>query len=189
MVDKKLRDAVCDFMGISVASYYRWKEKRPVIKMLEKYFSAKDLQEFMSTGKIGFMEKGGALNAFDPKIGEFFFSSAISKVITKSTLPFDDKDIVVRKLFSEVLYKNKQYSVLPLSNFLDAFQSSLSSDLEELLVLFDKEEISDSHKKILINFCRVELSEIEYEALFKQKERVLSYFTTVKRDKYCLLNF
>lgn len=48
-MDRKL---VSTLLGISEKSYYRWKEERKIFKLLEKYFTNKDIQEFLETGKI-----------------------------------------------------------------------------------------------------------------------------------------
>lgn len=41
----------------SRGTYYSWKkEKRPIIKLIEKYFTKEDLKEFISTGQISKLE-------------------------------------------------------------------------------------------------------------------------------------
>jgi len=51
-----MKDKICKLLGISTASYYRWKEERPIINLLEKYFKDDDLKEFLETGKISKLE-------------------------------------------------------------------------------------------------------------------------------------
>ncbi|RZV12743.1 hypothetical protein D3M61_11350 [Aliarcobacter butzleri] len=48
-MDRKL---VSNLLGISEKSYYRWKENRAIFKLLEMYFSDKNIEEFLETGKI-----------------------------------------------------------------------------------------------------------------------------------------
>ncbi len=48
-MDRKL---VSNLLGISEKSYYRWKENRAIFKLLEMYFSDKNIEEFLNTGKI-----------------------------------------------------------------------------------------------------------------------------------------
>ena len=48
-MDRKL---VSNLLGISEKSYYRWKEDRAIFKLLEMYFSDKNIEEFLNTGKI-----------------------------------------------------------------------------------------------------------------------------------------
>ena len=52
----KMKEKICEILGISTASYYRWKEDRKIIKMLEKYFKEEDLQEFLETGQMSKLE-------------------------------------------------------------------------------------------------------------------------------------
>ncbi len=50
------QNTICKVMGISQASYYRWKKERPVIALLEKYFTDEELIEFIETEHIARME-------------------------------------------------------------------------------------------------------------------------------------
>lgn len=52
--DKKV---ICELLGISDKSYYRWREERKIFPLLEKYFKKEDLEEFLETGKIKKLEK------------------------------------------------------------------------------------------------------------------------------------
>ncbi len=52
-----MKHSISKLLGISVASYYRWKEDRPIISFLEKYFTAEELEEFIDTGEISKLEK------------------------------------------------------------------------------------------------------------------------------------
>lgn len=53
----KKENVMMKIICCSVATYYLWKRnKRPVIELLEKYFSNEELIEFLETGKINKME-------------------------------------------------------------------------------------------------------------------------------------
>lgn len=53
-----MRKVIPQLLGNTEKSYYRWKEeKRPIILLLEKYFSKEDLQEFIDTQKIELLEE------------------------------------------------------------------------------------------------------------------------------------
>ena len=46
-------ETIIKLMGFSRNTYFNWKkEKRPIINLLEKYFTKEDLEEFLKTGKI-----------------------------------------------------------------------------------------------------------------------------------------
>jgi hypothetical protein len=49
----KLDEVMSKLLGSSIPTYYNWKrENRKIIKLLEKYFSKEDLEEFLETDKI-----------------------------------------------------------------------------------------------------------------------------------------
>jgi hypothetical protein len=50
---KAYKQVASKILGCSLASYYSWdKQKRPIISLLEKYFTQEDLEEFLETGEI-----------------------------------------------------------------------------------------------------------------------------------------
>ncbi|MDX9743912.1 MAG: hypothetical protein RBT59_08855 [Arcobacteraceae bacterium] len=50
---KKLeKKVVCELLGISEKSYYRWKENRKIFALLEKYYTTGNLEEFLEKGAI-----------------------------------------------------------------------------------------------------------------------------------------
>lgn len=53
----KLDEVTSLILGCSVSGFYKWKkQKRPVIHLLEKYFTKEDLEEFLTTGEISKQE-------------------------------------------------------------------------------------------------------------------------------------
>jgi hypothetical protein len=51
-----MKDSIVQMLGISLKSYYNWKNSRLIITFLEKYFSESELQEFLETQKIKKLE-------------------------------------------------------------------------------------------------------------------------------------
>ncbi len=48
-----MKKIILKILDIADKTYYNWKnEKKPIINLLEKYFTKEDLQEFTETGKI-----------------------------------------------------------------------------------------------------------------------------------------
>jgi len=42
-----------DIFNFNTSTYYRWKEeKRPIVALIDKYFTKEDLEEFLATGKV-----------------------------------------------------------------------------------------------------------------------------------------
>ena len=51
------KDLIAKILGVTVKSVYNYeKEKRPIITLLEKYYTDEDLEEFLGTGKISRLE-------------------------------------------------------------------------------------------------------------------------------------
>lgn len=50
---KAERDIYMELFNISINTYYLWKKQgRPIISLLEKYFTKEDLEEFLESGKV-----------------------------------------------------------------------------------------------------------------------------------------
>lgn len=47
-----MKEAMCTLLGISGASYYRWKKERKIFPLVEKYFTPEEIEEFLDTGRI-----------------------------------------------------------------------------------------------------------------------------------------
>jgi len=181
-----MKEKICEILGISETSYYRWKNERPIIQLLEKYFSREDLIQFMEDGKIDKLE---VKNSEDSNLTEFYTNNAVHKLITKSTLPIDENDQMMIKFFKAVLNKNKRYSVIPLKSFLNILNLQEVSNKQALIDQIEKSNMRESWKKIIIKFSNYELSQLEINALIANKIKVTKYFENEKTDKNCMLNF
>lgn len=66
------KETMATLFSTAEGTYYKWKkEDRPIIKLLDKYFSKEELEEFLRTGKINKLEN---LNSYS-------FSSCVSFLI------------------------------------------------------------------------------------------------------------
>lgn len=53
----KYDELISNFFGFSIPTYYNWKrEKRPIIKLIDKYFSEDELMEFLENERIAKLE-------------------------------------------------------------------------------------------------------------------------------------
>lgn len=51
-IGKEYKVVASLLLGCTLASYYNWnKQERPIINLLEKYFSKEDLAEFFKNGQ------------------------------------------------------------------------------------------------------------------------------------------
>lgn len=83
-MDRKL---ISNLLGISEKSFYRWKETREIFKLLEKYFTDDDIQEFLQSGKIKKFEDISDLEALNDEAVNIY-SSFILKLDLSSLLLF-----------------------------------------------------------------------------------------------------
>lgn len=51
-------ETLSKIFDFATSTIYKWKkESRPIIKLLEQYFTKEDLEDFIATGKISKMER------------------------------------------------------------------------------------------------------------------------------------
>lgn len=76
-------------LGCSVSGFYKWKkQKRPIIELLDKYFTKDELEEFLSQGTIGKLEYLKSMDkTFNVQISNF----AKSIYDTKESFGTDDE--------------------------------------------------------------------------------------------------
>jgi len=102
-----MKEIICELLGISAASYYRWKEDRPIIGFLEKYFTEDDLGEYLATGKLSRFESANILESQINQYEEIVLDNAFYtikdklKVYTAKVLQgggYKLKDILLKAL-------------------------------------------------------------------------------------------
>lgn len=48
-----MKESIKKVLDIADKTYYNWKkEQRPIISLIEKYFTKEELEEFLKTGKV-----------------------------------------------------------------------------------------------------------------------------------------
>lgn len=56
--EKRKSEAICKILAIANKTYYNWKkEERPIMSLLAKYFTTEDLEEFLKTSSIQFLDE------------------------------------------------------------------------------------------------------------------------------------
>ena len=112
-MDRKL---ISKLLGISEKSFYRWKEERLIFKLLEKYFTDKELEEFLNTGKIKRFEIA--------QNNDYLLNKSIKlyKMVNFKLTP------LARKFFFEELKNLKSYKIEDVSNII--FYSIKDEDLD-----------------------------------------------------------
>lgn len=164
-----MKDLICKVMGISQASYYRWKEERPVINLLEKYCTEDDLEEFLSTGRISKFERNIEQ---DDDMKEFILKNAISKIQHYGTIP----TFSFGKTLKEIFNKDNIEAVLSIKILLNILDNRLVTDLDSYYLQLEKEEMTiENSRNIIRDFSKNVLSKIELKELIKNKKYVSEY--------------
>ncbi len=100
----KKEDIFTSLFGFSSPTFYNWqREKRPVINLLDKYFSKDELEEFLSTNKINRLENTSYINSFYDKqtleLYDLIFKTHSSK-----------NDFIVFDILIDLIISNKKYN-------------------------------------------------------------------------------
>jgi hypothetical protein len=160
-------------LEVSEKSYYRWKAKdhKILIKLIEKYFADKELEEFLNTGRIEKFEIAQNNNYFINKSIKLY-------KMANSILPLEAK-----KIFFEKLKQINSYKIEDISNII--FYSIKDEDLDskqnyingvskisirlDLFKLFEK--IDDFELEYFIrNFEKIKLQSINSPIIKNKKE-------------------
>lgn len=168
-----MKEIVCQVLGISQGSYYRWKQERPVINLLEKYCTQEDLEEYLNTGKIEKFERNLEQNDdFD----EFFMKNALMKIElygTRDKIPF----FVAVK---QALNMEPIQAILPVKTFLNILTKNDVTDIESFYMMLDNKKLKYDNWRIIIrDFLTNKLSKKEFDALVKNKKYVNEYLTSL----------
>ncbi|MDN5125548.1 hypothetical protein PJV95_04725 [Aliarcobacter butzleri] len=170
------REIYMNLFDVSINTYYNWKkENRPIINLLDKYFSKEDLEEFLKTGEISKLEKvkntnnqidnindlliDNAKYTVKEKLYKVFESSMLEKIYT-----YLSKKILIRVL-DKLSIKNNEYPINLSKEYL--LSEIRNSDIKvyetyklPVLVKIIEENLSNIECFVLINY---------YEELFINK--------------------
>jgi hypothetical protein len=151
----KIEILMSKLFGFSPQTYFNWKkeeEKRQIIKLLDKYFTKADLEEFLEFGKIKKFEDYKNLSNIEETLNKslaskifktdyqslyilIYFCNSIDKKFSLD-YSFDlDKGFYQRKLSD---LKEEFFSFLSKNNFLDFYLENFSDKYLEIFNEIDK---------------------------------------------------
>jgi hypothetical protein len=173
-------------MAISRSAYFKFKkEERPVIALLEKYFSKEELEEFLHNGKIERFEQFNNMNAqhvesfksqlnVNTSIGlladyaKYGLNNKINELFKIFGIP-DFTMFLPKKLFIKILNDIKSENSLTHENG-KAFLLQRLKGYETSITKLEHK----NHPKILYDFVSNKLSKIEVYILIHNAEEYLS---------------
>lgn len=183
-LDKKL---ICELLGISEKSYYRWKEDRKIFLLLEKCFSNSDLENFLETMqkpyKIEFADKYfiGLYQEFSKYI---VFNKGVKALFTA----IQNEDAIDN--IDEVILKQYKNSLLDNYDVIKYFDNKPNNEIllyikenKKLNWNMYKDSINDSNHLWLILYFEILQLSIEkniYDEVFGQQNKE-------KRIQVCLV--
>ena len=161
-------NTVCEVLKISRSAYFKYKkEERPIISLLEKYFSQEDLEEFLNTKKISKLE--GTQNStifLLEDYAHFSLSNKLEQLFNIFGIP-DFTKFLPKKLFLKILQdlKKEDISHLNAKDFLLQRLKGYETSLTKLE--------HPNHPKILYDFVENKLAKIEVYILILNAEKYL----------------
>jgi len=164
------KETMAGIFSTAEGTYYKWKrEKRPIISLLEKYFTKEDLVEFLETGKISKLEKPSE-NSYE--LDSVFEDYVITKLRTERGLN--------RSSIVNLIYANNEFITRHLKSIkdFDLTELTVANAKENFINFFSNVKLSpflDTEKKRKNIIDSVpEFANIEIYLLLKYPEKFTS---------------
>lgn len=170
-------DTIVKILDVSKNSYWNWKnQNRPIITLLEKYFSKDDLKEFLDTGKISKLEEiSSSKKDFDilkTFIVENSLFEAKRKLQAIFKMPFYDVIEILNKKGAKDILKE----VLP--NITDYTIETAKYKLLEQIKKYEANWVSFKNPqkaKLLSKYIEQSFSKSEVFAICENKETIFDF--------------
>lgn len=133
---RRIELIMSDLFKYSPQTYFNHKkEKRPILELLEKYFTKRDIEEFLETGKISKLEELEDLKIINNLIIDIYnnFVSSLYK-----------KRASLLKLFLLVLHKSVVINSDIYNNFIELIFDSESEKEDKVELLKEFQKIQDT---------------------------------------------
>ncbi len=163
---KEYKEVASKILGCTLASYYNWdKQGRPIISLLEKYFSKEDLEEFLERGDIKRLNTGDSYR-IDPMLIDHIKHSL--KTIKGRGIFEKLNHLIPYKIFISILEDLKNDSEIELHR----------EDSKKLLIErikgYAASSLEKPSQKQLVNLVNDNFSSIECYVLIKYYDEILN---------------
>lgn len=166
-------DAIIKMLGVSKNSYWNYKKQsRPIISFLEKYFTAKELEEFMKTGNIRRLDENNISNKKLEMYENTLENHALYSAKYKINNFFKGR-ILIKDILIDVL---NQMSENKNAYTLDNAKHSLVQQLQGSEINWLKTK-TQAKIDLLSEFVENNMSDIEAYAMVRQPKFVLNLKT------------
>ncbi|MDY0122849.1 hypothetical protein [Sulfurimonas sp.] len=203
------KETMAAVFASSEGAYYKWKkENRPIITLLDKYFSREDLEEFLETGKVAKLENLNLIDKSAKKIvAEFFYQSSTNSHKNKEFADVifpafvkKENDFVKnqKKLYEEKIAQIKKNSDKKeeLKKYVDSlcvnykkrelikFIIETDLDIDKTTALLEISPLNDLEIHFLINFYRNFLDTIDNISDFIKINHALSEMKNIEKEMF-----
>jgi len=165
-----MKDSIKQILDIADRTLYNWrKEKKPIVLLLEKYFTKEDLEEFLKTGEIRRFENYDASRA-DPLFIEYIRFNLVSKIDMIKGVGLIDRlnHLIPHKIFVSILNDIQNDEMFELQ------QGSSKETLINRIKGYEASLLETPSKKQLVGIIEKNLSNIECYVLIKYHEEILT---------------
>lgn len=167
----RIETLMSELFGFSSQTYFNWKkeiDKRPIILLIEKYFSKEELEIFLKTNKIEKLEL----------IKNYTFEELENKLCN----PYNE-EYMIKNLKFKFLMFNREASLLILRNILNDLEKNdligLIRNYQSNLIKLEIKKIKKI-KKNTIFFIDKLLTDEEVKLLIKYKNEILLSFANIE---------
>jgi len=164
-----MKSSIKKILDIADRTLYNWKkEQKPIVLLLEKYFTKEDLEEFLDTGQIRRFENYDASRA-DPLFIEYIKYNLPTKIDAIKGEGIIDRlnRLIPRKIFISILEDLRNEEDIEL------YQRKSKKFLIDRIKGYEAYLHEGPSKKQLVGIIEKTLSNIECYVLIKYHEEIL----------------
>jgi len=164
-----MKSSIKKILDIADRTLYNWKkEQKPIVLLLEKYFTKEDLEEFLDTGEIRRFENYDASRA-DPLFIEYIKYNLPTKIDAIKGEGIIDRlnRLIPRKIFISILEDLRNEEDIEL------YQRKSKKFLIDRIKGYEASLHEGPSKKQLVGIIEKTLSNIECYVLIKYHEEIL----------------
>jgi len=163
-----MKNSIKKILDISDKTYYNWKD-RPIITLLEKYFTESDLEEFLQTNSISRLESDNTdMEYMLIEYARFNLKLKLDLILLKP-LWIDISKKFPRKIFLDVIGEIRNSPKIDIQKY---------KSKEYLLEKFEThkpalEKLNKRNKELVIRLIEENLSNLDCYVLIKYPEEIL----------------
>ncbi|MCT7616655.1 hypothetical protein N5U05_02785 [Aliarcobacter butzleri] len=171
------KETMAKLFSTAEGTYYKWKkENRPIINLLETYFTKEELEEFISTNEIKKLEL----------IKNYSLEELENKLNTQQVI-YDDDYIIKNLTFKFLMFNNKK-ALISLRKIIDELPN-FNVNKNDLLRIMQNYPVSffsvetKNDKKTAIFFIDKLLTNYEVNLLIKYRKEIFTSFYDIEDIK------